>query len=136
MIRGFSSAANLHTFNHLAFDSAMPMPFKIPKVLETLLNPDIDIDYTNKQKDLIEALRFSMKAKAKLFNTVSIQESDLISEMTHEQKNTSKLKEQYNNLQTQKLEASEMIFDIINALEEELESSQYKKLLEISGINL
>lgn len=134
-MQGFSSSPSIHNYSYLSFDSSMPMPFKIPTVLHTLLNPDTNLDFTAKQKDLLEALRFSLDAKEKLFAKVSKKENSLMQIMTQEGEGTSsQVKDEYNNLQTHKMEASEICFDLINALAEELTASQYQKLMELSGI--
>ena len=135
MISGFSNAPTSHLYNHLAFDSSMPMPFKIPAVLQALLDPEIDLDYTPKQSDLIEALRFSFQAKAKMLDKVGRHEAEIVQKMTHEGEDTAKLKEEYDDIQTEKLEANEMFFDLINALADLLDKSQYERLLQYAGIN-
>jgi len=115
----------------------MPMPFKIPTVLHTLLNPDTNLDFTAKQKDLLEALRFSLDAKEKLFAKVSKKENSLMQIMTQEGEGTSsQVKDEYNNLQTHKMEASEICFDLVNAIAEELSAQQYQKLMKLSGISI
>jgi len=135
-MQGFSNSPNLHAYSELSFDSAMPMPFKIPIVLQTLLNEETDLDFTAKQNDLLEALRFSLKAKKTMFEEVSVKENVLLQEMTQEgNAHTQSAKDEYNVLQTQKMEASEICFDLINALSEELSASQYQKLMELSGIS-
>jgi hypothetical protein len=134
MISGFSNAAITHLYHHLAFHSAIPMPFKIPAVLKTLLDPDIDLNYTPQQSDLLEALRFSIKAKAKMLDKAAQHEAELLHKMMQEGQDTAKLKEEYDDIQTEKLEANEVFFDLINALAELLDASQYKALLEYSGI--
>ena len=135
-MQGFSNTANPHLHNHLSLDSSMPMPFKIPIVLQTFLNPEIELDFTNKQKDLVEALRFSMNAKNRLFSNLAVEEQTLIEKMTHEGEDTQGLKDSYSELQTKKLEASEICFDLINALADDLSADQYQKLLALSNISL
>jgi len=136
-MQGFTNSLSPHAYSHLSFDSAMPMPFKIPIVLHTLLHPQTDLSFTAKQNDLLEALRFSLKAKNKMFTKVGEQENRLIQEMTQEGEGTSpSVKDEYNALQTQKMEASEICFDLMNALSEELSASQYQKLMELSGISV
>ena len=135
-MQGFSNTTNPHLHNHLSLDSAMPMPFKIPIVLQTFLNPEIELDFTNKQKDLVEALRFSMNAKNRLFSDLAVEEQTLIEKMTHEGEDTQGLKDSYSELQTKKLEASEICFDLINALADDLSADQYQKLLALSNISL
>lgn len=134
MISGFSNAAITHLYHHLAFHSAIPMPFKIPAVLKTLLDPEIDLNYTPQQSDLLEALRFSIKAKAKMLDKAAQHEAELLHKMMQEGQDTAKLKKEYDDIQTEKLEANEVFFDLINALAELLDASQYKALLEYSGI--
>jgi len=136
MISGFSNAPTSHLYQHLAFDSAMPMPFKIPAVLKTLLDPDINLNYTPQQSDLLEALRFSIKAKAKMLDKAAQHEAELLHKMMQEGQDTAKLKEEYDDIQTEKLEANEVFFDLINALAELLDASQYKSLLEYSNIKM
>jgi hypothetical protein len=136
MISGFSNAATTHLYHHLAFNSAIPMPFKIPAVLKTLLDPDIDLNYTPQQSDLLEALRFSMKAKAKMLDKAAQHEAELLHKMMQEGQDTAKLKEEYDDIQTEKLEANEVFFDLINALAELLDASQYKALLEHADIKM
>ena len=135
MISGFSNASTSHLYNHFAFDSSMPMPFKIPIVLKTLLDPEINLNYTLKQLDLIEALRFSFHAKAKMLEKVAQHESKLLHQMTQEGQDTARLKEEYDNIQTEKMEANEIFFDLINALADLLDKSQYEMLLKHAGIN-
>jgi len=135
-MQGFSNTTNPHLHNHLSLDSSMPMPFKIPIVLQTFLNPEIELDFTNKQKDLVEALRFSMNAKNRLFSDLAVEEQTLIEKMTHEGEDTQGLKDSYSELQTKKLEASEICFDLINALADDLSADQYQKLLALSNISL
>lgn len=135
MISGFSNSPT-HLFEHLSFDSSMPMPFKIPAVMQVLLNPEIDLDYTAKQKDLIEAIRFSVNAKVKMFQKVGVRENELRQLMLQEGQNTAALKEEYDEIQTEKIEASEIFFDLINALADLLEPYQYESLLQKAGINL
>jgi len=135
-MQGFSNTTNPHLHNHLSLDSSMPMPFKIPIVLQTFLNPEIELDFTNKQKDLVEALRFSMNAKNRLFSDLAVEEQTLIEKMTHEGEDTQGLKDSYSALQTKKLEASEICFDLINALADDLSADQYQKLLALSNISL
>jgi len=137
MIQGFSNAAPLHdAHTHLEFDAAMPMPFKIPAVLTLLLAEETDLDFTNKQKDLIEALRFSLKAKNSLFEKMQHEESALLEKMQHEGEDTHLLKIEYQEIQTHKMEASEIFFDLINTMADELDAQQYKKLLALAGISL
>jgi len=136
MISGFSNAPTNHLYNHLAFDSSMPMPFKIPAVLKTLLDTEIDLNYTPQQSDLIEALRFSFQARAKMLEKVGHEEAALLHQMTQEGEDTTKLKQEYDEIQTQKLEANEIFFDLINALADLLDKSQYAALLQHAGVNL
>jgi len=114
----------------------MPMPFKIPIVLATLLNVETNLDYTRKQEDLLEALRLSHKAKMHLFDEIAIEESKLLHLMTEENADLESLREEYEELQTHKMEASEVFFDILNALADELEAPQYKKLMEMCNIKI
>ena len=134
-MQGFSNAPNLHTSHHLTFDSALPMPFKIPIVLQTLLNPNTNLGFSKRQEDLIEALRFSFNAKNRLFTNMFEEEKTLLSQMMHEGAETQVLKDKYNELQTKKMEASEICFDLINALADDMNATQYQKLLELSGID-
>ena len=136
MISGFSNGPTSHVYHHLAFDSSMPMPFKIPAVLQTLLDPEIDLNYTPKQSDLIEALRFSFKAKAKMLEKVAQHEAELLYKRTQEGQDTEALKEEYEAIQTEKIEVNEIFLDLINALSELLDASQYEALLERSNIKL
>jgi predicted nuclease with TOPRIM domain len=136
-MRGFSNSLSPHTYSHLSFDSSLPMPFKIPRVLQILIDPKTDLSYTLKQNDLLEALRFSLSAKTKMFAKVGEKENALVQEMTQEnEEKTQRLKDEYNELQTQKMEASEICFDLINAISEELSASQYQKLMKLSGFSL
>lgn len=134
MMQGFSNSPNPHTSHYLSFDSSLPMPFKIPVVLETLLNPKTNLNFSRKQEDLIEALRFSYEAKDRLFTNMFEDESALLVQMTQEGEEIQALKDKYNELQTQKMEASEICFDLINALADDLDASQYQKLLELSDL--
>jgi len=136
MIQGFSNASTMSTFSHLEFDAAMPMPFKIPRVLEILLNPKTDLNFTRKQNDIIEALRFSATAKQKLFHEMALEEQKLLEQMMHADEKLNELQEQYQEIQTHKMEASEIFFDLINTIAEELDKEQYKKLLELAGISV
>ena len=136
MISGFSNASNSHVVHHLAHDSAMPMPFKIPIVLETLLDKGLDLDYDQKQKDLLEALSFSFSARVRMIQKTSVREKELLAQMTQEGQDTQKLKEEYNDLQTDKMEASEMFFDIMNTFADLLTAQQYQKLLQTAGVSI
>jgi len=137
MIQGFSNATPaIHPFTHLSFDAAMPMPFKIPIVFMTLLDPKTDLNFTRKQQDLLEALRLSYTGKTRLFQEMAVEEQKLIEEMTLENADTEFLTEEYSKLQTHKMEASEVFFDILNALAEELEASQYHTLMELCHIKV
>ena len=133
-MQGFSNSPNPHTGHYLTFDSSLPMPFKIPVVLQTLLNPKTNLNFSKKQEDLIEALRFSYDAKDRLFANMLEEENALLAQMTHEGEEIQTLKDKYNELQTQKMEASEICFDLINALADDLDALQYQKLLELSGV--
>jgi len=136
MISGFSNASNSHVVHHLAHDSAMPMPFKIPIVLETLLDEDLDLDYDQKQKDLLDALRYSFNARVAMIKKVSIRESELLHQMTQAGQDTEKLKDEYADLQTDKMQASEMFFDIMNTFADLLNAQQYEKLLQAAGVSI
>ena len=136
MISGFSNMSNIHTYGHMEFDAAMPMPFKIPIVLKTLLDPSTDLDYTPQQHDLITAIRFSLKAKDQLFKEMAEEENRLLYLMLHDENNATNHKEEYSDLQTHKMEASQVFFDLMNALADLLDPKQYEKLLKLSGIEL
>ena len=137
MIQGFSNnSPNIHSHAHEDFDAAMPMPFKIPIVLATLLDPQTQLDFTQKQEDLMEALRFSYKAKLRLFKKMAVEEQSLLHEMKKENADLATLKEEYEGLQTHKMEASEVFFDILNALSEDLQAPQYQKLMEMCNIKI
>jgi len=133
MISGFGSSrgpAFSHDIKHLG-DGNLPVPFNIPNVLHNLLFEDTGIEFDNKQKDVIEAVRFSYNALQKMGVRYAQKEQKLLQKILKDPDNKA-LKEEQEELQLEKFEAYNQFKDLVITISELLTKEQYQKLMQFS----
>ena len=137
MISGFSSTNRneIRATNSNTGGGNLPIPFNIPNVLYNLLHEDIGLVFDAKQRDIIEALRFSYKALGKMQEKYTLKEQDIMAKMLAEPDND-ELKEIHEEIQLDVLQAHSQFKDLVIVISDLLTREQYQKLLKFSNINV
>jgi hypothetical protein len=133
MISGFGASrgpAFSHDIKHLG-DGKLPVPFNIPNVLHNLLFENTGIEFDNKQKDVMEALRFSYNALQKMATRYAQKEQELLQKILKDPDNK-QLKNEQEELQLEKFEAYNQFKDLVITIAELLTKEQYQTLMEFS----
>jgi len=137
MISGFSSTNRneIRATNSNTGGGNLRIPFNIPNVLYNLLHEDIGLVFDAKQRDIIEALRFSYKALGKMQEKYTLKEQDIMAKMLAEPDND-ELKEIHEEIQLDVLQAHSQFKDLVIVISDLLTREQYQKLLKFSNINV
>ena len=135
MIAGFGGGARYqaqHSFS-VAHTHALPIPFNIPKVLHNILFEELDLDLNNKQKDIIEAVRFSYTSLLKVQKIYGQKEAELKSRMFSESDNI-ELKRDYQDIVLDSQQANYDFKSLVTTMSDMLVREQFEKLLKFSNI--
>ena len=99
MISGFGSGSTnyYHHDSNTKHAHDLPLPFNIPKVLHNLLYEDVDLEFDNKQEDMLETLRFSFKSLIKMQHDSLVKESEFRSKILEDPDNE-QLKNEHENM--------------------------------------
>lgn len=136
MISGFSSAPRHHIGGYDSGKAGgLPIPFNLPGVLHNLLFEDVGLEFTNKQKDMLETLRFSQNSLVKLQQDYALKGQELVSKMIREPENAS-YKKEYDEMQLDMLDANQQFKELVIVISDLLTREQYAKLMEFSNIPL
>ena len=111
----------------------LPIPFNIPNVLHALLFEDIGIEFSPKQQDLLEMLRFSYTSLENLKNTTAKLESSL-NEKLLQNPDDPKVKQELETLRLEFYQANYDFKEMVGVLGELLEREQFQKLLSYCNI--
>ncbi len=136
MIAGFGNSSAGSTFHHALNHKntlSLPVPFNIPKVLHNLIFEEIELDLDAKQKDLLEALRFSYLALLDLDKEFATKQADLKKQILKEPDNIN-LKDEYDEIRLDKQEANYDFKSLVEVILEVLEKKQIEALLRFSNI--
>ena len=132
MMRGLVDTSKNATSINASSYSLLPVPFNLPNVLYALLFEDIGIEFTNKQEDLLEALRFSYNALIRMQQKYAPIEQRLRFEML--KNNDSSLKAEYEELQANRLQANSHFKGLVVAMSDLMDKEQFTKLLEYCNL--
>jgi len=133
MISGFGSSRGptfSHDIKHLG-DGNLPVPFNMPRVLHNLLFEETGIEFNAKQKDIMEALRYSYHALQKMGMRYAQKEQELLEKML-QNPDSQEIKEAQEELQLEKFEAYNQFKDLVIIISELLTKEQYQKLMEFT----
>jgi len=133
MISGFGSSRGptfSNDIKHLG-DGNLPVPFNMPKVLHNLLFEETGIEFNAKQKDIMEALRYSYHALQKMGMRYAQKEQELLEKML-QNPDSQEIKEAQEELQLEKFEAYNQFKDLVIIISELLTKEQYQKLMEFT----
>ncbi len=135
MIAGFgsSSGSNVEHYFSKKHTLSLPMPFNIPRVLHNLLFEDTAIEFDAKQKDMLEALRFSYIALGKLGEQYELQKSKLKEQILAEPDNT-EIKHELEDLKLDKQQANYDFRNLTEIMLELLQKEQIEALLRFSKV--
>lgn len=134
-MQGLGSTARMTHTHDIHQASTLPVPFNIPNVLCNLLFEEIDLEFDNKQKDLIEALTFSYKALGIMQKKYALKEQELRVQMQEDPGNI-ELKKLYEEIQLDTMMANHQFKDLVGVVSESLTREQYQILMKFSGIDL
>jgi hypothetical protein len=137
MISGFSNMTRppISYGNKHIGDGQLPVPFNIPNVLQNLLFADIDLIFDAKQRDVMEALRFSYNSLEKMQQRYAQKENDIVSKMIQNPQDE-KLQSKLEEVHLDRYEAYEQFKNMVETIAELLTREQYQKLLKFSGIKV
>lgn len=136
MISGFgASYAEQHSHTHSSLEGSLPLPFNLPNVLNTLLFTDIDLNLDNKQKDILDNLKFAYNSRVKMLERIERREQELMQMMLNGDPE-GKARQEHADLQFDKFQGSEAFIDLVNIMADLLTKEQNTKLLEAVGIQL
>jgi hypothetical protein len=135
MISGFGGGARVGHIHptSMHFASNLPVPFNMPQVLYNLIFEDVGIEFDAKQKDVLEALRFSYNSLVKLQISYAQKTQDLAQKIQNNPDDTS-LKAEQEDMRLDMLQANYQFKDMVATISDMLKREQYEKLLAFSGI--
>jgi hypothetical protein len=135
MISGFGGGTKVNYVHHDSPHgmSGLPVPFNIPNVLHNLLYEDIGIEFDAKQKDMLDALRFSYDSLHKLQVSHLKREEEVREQILREPDNAS-LKDELEDMHLDMLQARYQFKEIVSVMSDLLQREQYEKLLKFSNI--
>jgi hypothetical protein len=134
MISGFSGMKSVSPRgDYIGNASNLPIPFNIPKVLQNLLYGDIDFEFDQRQKDILQALKFSYESLIKMEKNYALKIAEVQEKLVDDSSNK-ELQQEYEDLKLDLLEARYQFKELVSAMSEVMTKEQYQKLLEYSNI--